>query len=133
MMPEPAILQPAALGRIDHYVAKPVFAPDERFHRAITEFLDEWWRVRGQWFEVFRIVGDERSTRSHELRDLYRNGLPFGFYPVKSDRGRAVLEEVGAAEAPLPVVVPRQIVMAVFPRACPASSWRMASGTSVNG
>jgi hypothetical protein len=38
-----------ALGHIDYYVPKPVYAPDERFHRTITEFLDEWWRLRGRW------------------------------------------------------------------------------------
>lgn len=45
----------------------------------MTPFLDEWWRQRGRWFEVVRVVGDERSARSHEIRDvLHRNALPLG-------------------------------------------------------
>jgi thioredoxin reductase (NADPH) len=100
------ILQASALGRIDYYIPKPVYAPDERFHRTVTEFLDEWWRLRGLWFEVVRVVGDERSARSHDIRDvLHRNALPVGFYAADSARGRAILEEVGAAGAQLPVVI----------------------------
>ena len=100
------ILQASALGHIDYYVPKPVYAPDERFHRTVTEFLDEWWRQRGRWFEVVRVVGDERSARSHEIRDvLHRNALPLGFYAAGSTQGQAILREVGAVGAPLPVVV----------------------------
>jgi thioredoxin reductase (NADPH) len=100
------ILQAAARGDIDYYLPKPVYAPDERFHRTVTEFLDEWWRLRGQWFEVFRIVGEERSARSHEIRDiLHRNGLPYGFYPAGSADGQAILAEAGAVDAALPVLV----------------------------
>ena len=100
------ILRASALGHIDYYVPKPVYLPDERFHRTVTEFLDEWWRVRGRWFEVVRVVGEERSARSHEIRDvLHRNALPVGFYDVHSVQGQAILSEVGAVGAALPVVI----------------------------
>ena len=32
----------------DYYVTKPAASSDEQFHRGITEFLDEWWRLRGR-------------------------------------------------------------------------------------
>jgi len=100
------ILKASALGHIDYYLPKPVYAPDERFHRTVTEFLDEWWRLRGRWFEVVRVVGEELSARSHEIRDvLHRNALPVGFYTAESTQGKAILEEVGAAGAALPVVI----------------------------
>jgi thioredoxin reductase (NADPH) len=100
------ILRASALGHIDYYVPKPVYAPDERFHRTVTEFLDDWWRLRGQWFEVVRVVGDKRSARSLEIRDiLHRNALPLGFYAADSTEGQAILKEVGAIGAQLPVVV----------------------------
>jgi thioredoxin reductase (NADPH) len=100
------ILRASALGHIDYYLPKPVYSPDERFHRTVTEFLDEWWRLRGGWFEVIRVVGDDRSARSHEIRDvLHRNALPVGFYPVESHEGEAILAEVGAVGAPMPVVI----------------------------
>jgi hypothetical protein len=62
------ILRVSALGHIDYDVPKPVYAPDERFHRTITEFLDEWWRLRGQWLEVIRVVGDEPTRCAHSCR-----------------------------------------------------------------
>jgi thioredoxin reductase (NADPH) len=39
-----AIVEAAALGQIDFYLPKPVWSPDEQFHRRITESLGEWWR-----------------------------------------------------------------------------------------
>jgi thioredoxin reductase (NADPH) len=51
-------------------------------------------------------VGEEWSARSHEIRDLLsRNGIPFGFYPADAERGKALLEQVGATAAALPAVV----------------------------
>jgi hypothetical protein len=59
-----------------------------------------------QRLEVIRLVGEERSARSHEIRDvLHRNALPVGFYTADSTEGQGILEEVGAVGAQLPVVV----------------------------
>jgi thioredoxin reductase (NADPH) len=102
--PEP-ILQAIALDRIDAYVARPMTLPDERFHRAVTELLEEWARSHLPRFEVVRVVGEERSARSHELRDLLdRNAVPFGFYPVGGERGKALLQQAGVAASALPVI-----------------------------
>jgi thioredoxin reductase (NADPH) len=101
-----SILQATALGHIDTYVPKPVTVPDERFHRPVTELLEEWTRSHPPSFEAVRVVGEEWSARSHEIRDLLsRNGIPFGFYPADAERGRALLEQAGATAAALPVVV----------------------------
>jgi thioredoxin reductase (NADPH) len=100
------ILQAIALGHVDTYIPKPVAVPDERFHRAVTELLEEWTRSHPPNFEAVRVVGEEWSARSHEIRDLLsRNGIPFGFYPADAERGRALLEQAGATAAALPVVV----------------------------
>jgi thioredoxin reductase (NADPH) len=100
------ILQATALGQIDAYVVRPAIAPDERFHRAVTELLEDWARSHLPGFEAVRVVGEEWSARSHEIRELLgRNGIPFGFYPAEGERGRALLERAGAGEAPLPVIV----------------------------
>lgn len=105
--PEP-IMQACALHHADYYLAKPVHTPDERFHRAVTEFLDEWWRLRGGWFEMLRVVGDEGAARSHEIRDLLsRNDIPYGFYASESEDGRAALAGVGASEERGPVIIMR--------------------------
>jgi thioredoxin reductase (NADPH) len=100
------IQEALALGHIDAYVARPSAVPDETFHRAITELLDEWARSHVPGFEAVQVVGDEWSARSHEIRDLLgRNGLPFGFYPAGSERGAELLREAGAQAAALPVIV----------------------------
>jgi thioredoxin reductase (NADPH) len=99
------IQEALALGQIDAYAAKPVTVPDERFHRTVTELLEEWARSHLPGFEAVRVVGEDWSPRSHEIRDLLsRNGIPFGFYAAGSDRGSALLREVGASAAELPVI-----------------------------
>jgi thioredoxin reductase (NADPH) len=103
--PEP-ILQAIALGHIDAYVARPVTVPDERFHLAVTELLEESARSQLPRFEVVRVVGEERSPRSHEIRDLLdRNAVPFGFYPADAEPGKALLRQADAAAAALPVII----------------------------
>jgi thioredoxin reductase (NADPH) len=93
-------------GRADYWVVEPTTSPDERFHRAITEFLDEWWRLRGSVYEAVRVIGDERSARTHEICDLlYRHDFPYGLYAIDSPEGRALLAEVGVSSDRGPVVV----------------------------
>ena len=53
-----------------------------------------------------RVVGEEWSARSHEIRDLAsRNVIPFGFYPADAGLGKALLEQADAAAAALPVII----------------------------
>jgi thioredoxin reductase (NADPH) len=100
------ILQASALGQIDDWTAKPWGPGDEFFHQAISGFLNEWARLHRPRFEVFQVVGDQWAPRSHEIRDLLsRNSIPFGFYPVNSDEGRALLGRAGGTGKQLPVVV----------------------------
>jgi len=99
------ILQAIALGHIDDYVVRPVTVPDERFHLAVTELLEDWARSNRPRFEVVRVVGEEWAARSHEIRDLLdRNAVPFGFYPVGTEQGQALLRQADPAAA-LPVIV----------------------------
>src|SRR5215470_3000424 len=45
------VFDAVTLGTIDHWVFRPVQAPDEEFHRMITQFLREWRSQRGGGFE----------------------------------------------------------------------------------
>jgi hypothetical protein len=65
-----AIVEAAALGQIDFYLPKPVWSPDEQFHRTTTESLEQWWRQRGGQFAAVTVIGTEPSARVHEIRDL---------------------------------------------------------------
>ncbi len=100
------MLQATILGDIDAYVVKPGPPPDEHFHRFVTEQLDEWGRSNLPGLEVVRVVGEEWSARSHELRELLgRNGVPFGFYSADSPDGQRLVGESWAAQNDLPAVV----------------------------
>src|SRR5215469_12362204 len=96
-----------ALGKIDHWVTGPVQIPAEEFHRSITEFLRDWSSRRGG-FEAVRVIGEQWSARSQELRDLFsRYRVPAGFYDVNSERSQQMLRELGLECPELPVVALR--------------------------
>jgi thioredoxin reductase (NADPH) len=98
------ILEAAALGWLEFYLPKPAWSPDEQFHRAVTESLEEWWREQGGRFEAVTVIGQE-SARTHEIRDiLSRTSVPFGYYPSDSPEGRQALERLGVGQPTGPVV-----------------------------
>src|SRR6266852_7294061 len=66
-----SIFDAVALGKIDHWVTRPVQAPAEEFHRSISGFLMEWSSLRGGGFEAAQVIGERWSARSQELRDLF--------------------------------------------------------------
>jgi thioredoxin reductase (NADPH) len=100
-----AIVEAAALGQIDFYLPKPVWSPDEQFHRTITESLEQWWRQRGGQFAAVTVIGTEPSARVHEIRDLLtRNSIPFGFHRADSEEGSAALLRLGLDPSCGPVV-----------------------------
>ena len=99
--------QAMALGRIDDYEFKPGVPPNELFHQAVTDLLEEWTRpYRSEIHALVRVVGKRRSRRVHEAMALFgRYGVPCSFYSDDSEEGRALLEEVGAGAQRLPVFV----------------------------
>ena len=102
------VFDAVTLGTIDHWVTRPVQAPDEEFHRSITEFLREWNSGRGGGFEAAQVIGERWSARSQELRDLFsRHRVPAGFYDAASEHGRQMLRRLGLTCQDLPVVVLR--------------------------
>ena len=110
------ILEASALGQMEFYVPKPAWSPDEQFHRAITESLDEWWREQGGRFEAVTVIGEEPSVRTHEIRDiLARNSVPFGFYRSDSAEGRQALARLGVDRPAGPVVALFNRVVLVDP------------------
>jgi thioredoxin reductase (NADPH) len=95
----------AAFGPIDFYLPRPEWSPDERFYRAVTESLEEWWRQLGGRFAPITVIGADRSARTFQIRDLLtRNSVPFGYYRSDSEEGRVALERLGVGQARGPVV-----------------------------
>ena len=99
--------QAMALGRIDDFEFKPGPPPNELFHQAVTDLLEEWTRpYRSEIHALVRVVGKRRSRRVHETMELFdRYGVPCSFHPVDSEEGRALLEESGKSTERLPVIV----------------------------
>jgi thioredoxin reductase (NADPH) len=98
-------LEAAALGQLEFYLNRPTRPPDEQFHRVITGSLEEWWREQGRRGELVTVIGDDRSARVHEIRDLLaRNNVPFGFYASDSPEGRAALRRLGVIDPAGPVL-----------------------------
>src|SRR4051794_40463428 len=100
---EQAIVRAMATGLIDYYVVKPWRSPDESFHRAITDFLQEWMSGIGP--QEISVVGEPWAPRSHELRRmLERNNLAHVFHSVDSEQAKSLLNESGLDESRMPVV-----------------------------
>ena len=64
----PTILQACALGEPDNYLYKPWAPAEIHLYPFIGEFLAEWTRIHRPGMELIRVVGDDQSTRSHEIR-----------------------------------------------------------------
>ena len=87
-----AIRNAMALGHIDYYALKPFSAPDELFHRLISEFLEEWRRQNAPGRRELTVVADPRSARGYALRNqLARNGVPHAFHTPDSAEGMEYL------------------------------------------
>jgi thioredoxin reductase (NADPH) len=101
-----ALRRAAALNRIDFWVVKGGFSPEEWLYLRVQEALSAWTRLHGAHHEVLRIVGDQWSPRSHELREtMSRNTIPHGFYPPDSERGRELVTAHRVDVARLPAVI----------------------------
>jgi thioredoxin reductase (NADPH) len=93
--------------QVECFVTKPSGTPDERFHRSITELLDEWWCIRGPRTTAVQIVSAVRTPRVYEMCDLLqRHNMPFVFQRADSAAGAAILHAAGVINADAgPVVV----------------------------
>ena len=95
-----AILRAMALGDINYYVLKPWTSPDELFHRAVAEFVQEWSRsaVTAEWEVV--VVAGRHDPRAHGVRSLLtRNGIPHAFLERGSAEGTATLRRLEVESA----------------------------------
>lgn len=100
------IIHASAIGTIDAYGPRPLGAADEDFHIIVSQMLHDWASTHRPQYFVARIVGDQWSRRSHELRDLCRrNSLTYQFFETESAEGQGLLAEGGCPNGPLPVVV----------------------------
>jgi thioredoxin reductase (NADPH) len=92
----PTILEGCSLGRLDNYLYKPWSPAEVHLYPFVSEFLSEWTQLHRPAMELIHIVGDERTPRSSEIRELLeRNGIPFGFHDSASAEAKRLAEEPG--------------------------------------
>lgn len=102
----PALQRATALGQIDFWILKGWTAPEEWVYPQVQEALTTWTLTNRPRHLVYRIVGEQWDSRSHEIRDLLtRNGVPFEFYAVDSELGRQFVEEFGIDARRLPALI----------------------------
>ena len=100
------VLHAIAHGMIDTYLPAPADQPDEGFHRAVTELLDDWAHETASVRPAAQIIAPEGSARAHELRDLLgRNGIPYAFHAAASAGGQRLLHEAAQDGSAFPVLV----------------------------
>ena len=100
------LLRGAAMGDIDYWAARPWRAPDESFHRAISEFLADWSRANRPPYEIVRLIGNHWDPATSTLRELLtRNSIPFGSYEVGSPEAETILADASVGDDRSPVVV----------------------------
>lgn len=92
---------------IDHYLMKPWDPPEERLYGVVDDMLDDWQSSYRPTFEGVRVIGNQWSPHSSEMRDfLGRNFVPHQWLNIETDEAaKQLLGTTGADPAALPVVV----------------------------
>src|SRR6185436_6325037 len=92
---------------IDHYLMKPWDPPEERLYGVIDDLLDDWQASYHPEFQGVRIVGNQWSPHSTDLRDFFgRNFVPHQWLNIETDEtAKQLLTTTGAAVSSLPIVV----------------------------
>src|SRR2546425_356733 len=93
--------------QIDYYLMNPWDPPEERLYGAVDDMLDDWQASYHPVFEGIRVIGNQWSPQSSEIRDfLGRNFVPHQWLNVETDEtAKQLLTTTGAAVSSLPIVV----------------------------
>jgi len=92
---------------IDHYLMKPWDPPEERLYGVVDDMLDDWQAGYHPEFQGVRVVGNQWSPHSSEVRDfLGRNFVPHRWLNIEADEeARQLLTTSGADASSLPLVL----------------------------
>ncbi len=92
---------------IDHYLMKPWDPPEERLYGVVDDMLDDWQSSYQPTFEGVRVIGNQWSLHSTDIRDfLGRNFVPHQWLNVESDEAaRELIATTGADASALPLVI----------------------------
>ena len=101
-----AAIQAINTAHVDHYLSKPWDPPEERLFPVVDDLLDAWQAEYLPEATGLRLVGDQWSPRSHEIKSfLASNLIPYHWLDVTRDqRARALLEASGVGDHELPAL-----------------------------
>src|SRR5436309_2308063 len=93
--------------KIDHYLMKPWDPPEERLYGVVDDLLDDWQASYHPTFEGVRVIGNQWSPHSTDVRDfLGRNFVPHQWLNIETDEAaRQLLTTTGADGSALPLVI----------------------------
>ncbi|MDB6027642.1 MAG: fused response regulator/thioredoxin-disulfide reductase, partial [Verrucomicrobiales bacterium] len=92
---------------IDHYLMKPWDPPEEHLYDVVDDMLDDWQASYHPDFQGVRVIGNQWSLHSSEIRDfLGRNFVPHQWPNVETDEAATqLLSTTGADATSLPIIV----------------------------
>ena len=110
-----------ALGQVDYHLLQTL---ERILYPAVRDFLSAWHKSQDALVVPVRIVGDQSSPRSHQLRDtLTRVSVPYWYYHQDSTAGKRLLAEAGVDSSRLLVIAFSDGTVLVDP--APAEVWRI--------
>ena len=102
-----AAIQAINSAAVHYYLLKPWDPPEEQLYPVLDDLLDDWQSSYRPPFSGIRVIGHRWSAEAHQLKDfLARNQVPYQYLDLElNGEGRQLLDQLGLAEAKLPVVV----------------------------
>ena len=91
---------------LDHYIMKPWDPPEEALYPILDDLLDDWLAGYRPTFEGIRVIGQQWSRETHELKEfLTRNQIPYRSIDMTEESAEGLMVGVGAEVSDLPVVL----------------------------
>jgi thioredoxin reductase (NADPH) len=101
-----AAIKAINVAHLDFYLSKPWDPPEERLFPVVDDLLDGWQAISLPEEKGLRLVGDQWSRRSHEIKTfLAANLIPYRWLDVtRHPDARGLLDAAGIGGDELPVL-----------------------------
>jgi thioredoxin reductase (NADPH) len=92
--------------QLDYYLIKPWDPPEEKLYPVIDDLLDSWLSGYQPDFRGIKVIGDQYSQKSHDIKDfLAGNLVPYQWLDIQADNeGEKLLQLNNIDKKDLPVV-----------------------------
>jgi len=92
--------------QLDYYLVKPWDPPEEKLYPIVDGLLDDWQNTYQPDFKGIKVIGQQYSQKSHEIKDfLAGNLVPYQWHDIlTSEEGKELLNLNKLSEKYLPVI-----------------------------